>query len=481
MDFKSRMRIPKTIFVFANLAIFCIRICAQTTTYNFHRLTTADGLSDGTIRAVAEDKYGYIWIATISSLNRYNGYSVKNFNYSETDTASFPYGNITSLFSDKNGNLWMGMNTGLYKFNFISTHFDLQKNSKDIAINAFAELNKDTLFVATNKGLAIFTAGNNEFNLYTTTKNPSSNFLQRRTNDLSIYKNWKLFLGTDTGLVALDIGQNSVQYVAGVPQGGYGIKRIAADNFGNIWMTVGFNFSLLAKTNVTYSSFKVYDNFTHSADGINDNTITDILVDNHDRFWLGTSANGIALYNANTDSFKSFSYDAQQPMCIVANNLSVLYQDRNDFIWAGSEGYGISYFNPDGNLFHVILPSVNSLPALPGKWCRAFAEDENNNMWLGVAGGLVCYNVKTKQVKLWQNSKTDSGKLHNNSIRSMLYDGDHHVWIGTANGLDCINTKTLEKENIRNADSLPFSFYWAMLEDHNKTIWFGTRNRFIFL
>jgi ligand-binding sensor domain-containing protein len=196
--------------------------------------------------------------------------------------------------------------------------------------------------------------------------------------------------------------------------------------------------------------------------------------------WLGTVSNGIALYNPPDDNFRSFGYDAQQPMSIVANNLSVLYQDRNGFIWTGSEGYGISYFDPDHNLFRVIMPSVNSLPVLPGKWTRAFAEDENNNMWLGVGGGLVCYNIHTKQAKLWQNTKTDPGQLHNNSIRSLLYDGEHHVWVGTANGVDRFNTKTFQKEKILYADSLPLSFYWTMMQDRNKTIWFGTRNGLYF-
>ena len=48
----------------------------QLPSFNFHHVTTSNGLSDGVVRAIGQDKYGYIWIATLSGLNRYNGYSV---------------------------------------------------------------------------------------------------------------------------------------------------------------------------------------------------------------------------------------------------------------------------------------------------------------------------------------------------------------------------------------------------------------------
>jgi len=474
------MRTRKTILTLVCQVFFLSFVLAQTTSYNFHRLTTAEGLSDGTIRAIAQDKYGYIWIATITSLNRYDGYSVKTFNYSQKDSSFFPYGYLRCVYSDKNDNLWLGLNTGLYKYNFRNNHFELQTGSKDILILGFADLNKDTLFIATNKGLAIYLQKRREFKMYgNAVNNYSRELLKKGVYDLCVYQN-KVFLATDTGLVLLDIKQNLVKHIPLEPVGNGGIRRIAIDSAGNVWITFGYNYGLLLRTDISFSKFKVYDNFSHTSYGIYDNSVTDLLPDNKGRLWLGTTWNGIVLYDPVKDTFRSFKHDAQQPMSIVANNLHVLYQDRNNFIWIGSEGYGVSYFHPDNNLFQAILPSVNSLPILPNKWCRAFAQDENDNLWLGVAGGVIYYNVKTNQAKLWQKTKEHPDELHNNSTRSLVYDDNYHIWVGTADGVDCINTQTLKKENIKYADSLPHSFYWAILKDHNKTIWFGTRDGLYF-
>ena len=469
----------KTILALVCQVLFISFVLAQETIYNFHRLTTAEGLSDGTISGIAQDKYGYIWIGTISNLNRYDGYTIKTFSYSEMDSSSLPQGYLRCLYSDKNGNLWIGMDIGLYKYDFRNNHFDLQPGSKDIVILGFAELNKDTLFMATNKGLAIYLEKYNEFKLYIHNGN-NAELLKRRAYDLCIYQNSKVFLATDTGLVVVDLKESAVNRIPLSPARDGGIRKIRIDSADNMWITFGYNSGLLLKIDILFSKFKVYDDFSHSPEGMNDNSIADILVDNKGRLWLSTTWYGIVLYDAIKDTFHSFRYDAQQSMSIVANNINSLYQDKQGFIWAGAGGYGISYFHPDINLFHTILPSVNSIPALPNKWCRAFAQDENDNLWLGVVGGLVYYDVKTKRVKLWQKTKEDPNALPHNSIRSLLYDNNHHVWIGTADGVDCINTQTLKKESIQHADSLPFSFYWTMLQDHNKIIWFGTRDGLYF-
>ena len=69
---------------------------AQLTSFNFHHLTTANGLSNSTIRSIAQDKYGFIWIGTLNGLNIFNGYSVKSF-YKSEDPGGLPGLAVTAL------------------------------------------------------------------------------------------------------------------------------------------------------------------------------------------------------------------------------------------------------------------------------------------------------------------------------------------------------------------------------------------------
>src|SRR5277367_3415214 len=45
----------------------------------FEHLTMRDGLSMSTINSILQDSQGYVWLATEAGLNRYDGYSVRQF------------------------------------------------------------------------------------------------------------------------------------------------------------------------------------------------------------------------------------------------------------------------------------------------------------------------------------------------------------------------------------------------------------------
>src|SRR5258705_8660001 len=80
----------------------------QISSYNFRSLTTNDGLSDGIVRAISQDKYGFIWIGTSYGLNRFDGTGIKAFFAKKEDSTSLPNNYISSLYQDANGDLWVG-------------------------------------------------------------------------------------------------------------------------------------------------------------------------------------------------------------------------------------------------------------------------------------------------------------------------------------------------------------------------------------
>ena len=56
---------------------------------NFVRYTTQQGISHNTITGIAQDSVGYMWVATASGLNRYNGNQFVQF-HSSNDSNSLP-------------------------------------------------------------------------------------------------------------------------------------------------------------------------------------------------------------------------------------------------------------------------------------------------------------------------------------------------------------------------------------------------------
>ncbi|MBK6929478.1 MAG: response regulator [Saprospirales bacterium] len=75
-------------------------------------ITVADGLSQGFVSALFEDRHGFIWIGTFNGLNRYDGYRVKRFTPDNTAPWRLKANFIYCITEDTQGLLWIGTDKG---------------------------------------------------------------------------------------------------------------------------------------------------------------------------------------------------------------------------------------------------------------------------------------------------------------------------------------------------------------------------------
>jgi ligand-binding sensor domain-containing protein/signal transduction histidine kinase len=81
---------------------FCQSINDQYTFY-----TTKNGLPDGQITSIIQDRTGYLWLSTTNGLVRFDGHSFKVYRHNAVDTNSLLEDDIRNLFVDSNGQLWV--------------------------------------------------------------------------------------------------------------------------------------------------------------------------------------------------------------------------------------------------------------------------------------------------------------------------------------------------------------------------------------
>ena len=91
----------------------------------FDHLTISDGLSHNTIYCIIQDQAGYIWIGTQDGLNKYDGYSFEVYRSYDlaNNSTGFIGKNISSLFEDTKGNLWVGTKKRGINFKEKSNYF----------------------------------------------------------------------------------------------------------------------------------------------------------------------------------------------------------------------------------------------------------------------------------------------------------------------------------------------------------------------
>ena len=75
---------------------------------SFSYLTIDEGLSSNTVRALMQDRKGFVWIGTSRGLNRFDGHRVVRLH--KTRSLS-----ITALAEDGD-NIWVGTENGLYLY-----------------------------------------------------------------------------------------------------------------------------------------------------------------------------------------------------------------------------------------------------------------------------------------------------------------------------------------------------------------------------
>lgn len=77
-------------------------------TVAYETISIAEGLSQGMVFDILQDKQGFIWVATKNGLNQYNGYEFRVFTNDPYNSHSLSSNTIIKLFEDSKGRIWVG-------------------------------------------------------------------------------------------------------------------------------------------------------------------------------------------------------------------------------------------------------------------------------------------------------------------------------------------------------------------------------------
>jgi ligand-binding sensor domain-containing protein len=91
--------------------------CLSAQEYRFARLDAADGLSHNRVTSIYRDTTGFLWIATISGLNRYDGNTIKVYRHDPDDSTSLPHDDIRSLSESPDGRICVVTASGVCFYN----------------------------------------------------------------------------------------------------------------------------------------------------------------------------------------------------------------------------------------------------------------------------------------------------------------------------------------------------------------------------
>ncbi len=85
---------------------------SPTTPMHFSHVSLEDGLSQNNVQSILQDSTGYMWFATESGLNRYDGYSIRRYARERGNPGGFSNDYVWVIAEDSEHDLWLATQGG---------------------------------------------------------------------------------------------------------------------------------------------------------------------------------------------------------------------------------------------------------------------------------------------------------------------------------------------------------------------------------
>ncbi|MES2645976.1 MAG: two-component regulator propeller domain-containing protein [Bacteroidota bacterium] len=477
--------IPLLLMLFALL-----RVAAQAGNVHFVRSDISKGLSNNQVNCIYRDESGFVWIGTMSGLNRYDGHAYKIFRNNAGDTNSLNDNYIHRIFPFPGNRLMILTRNGSDIYEPLTEQFNRNSGavlqSIGLPATGLDKIVRDSKnnywFIYNNGGLWMYSQHGKSVN-FGSDKASAVRLPSGRITDVTETSAGLLWMVYSDGrLVQLNNVKNRILIITDVIKrkvGGNNILYVlfAAAN-GNLWV-YSFNeengaFCLAPKDNKGKLSVKHYAKESTGLQ-LNSSVIFGITEDRSGNTWIATDHGGINLVNSNTGKISYILNRPEDPRSISQNSTVSIYRDKEGIIWVGTYKQGLNYFNENLARFPLYKHLANTEGSLNYEDVNRFAEDAKGNIWIGTNGGGLIYFDREKNN--FRQYLAGPGSISNNVIVSLCIDHKQNLWIGSYfGGLDKFDGKffTNFKNNPSDTNSLADDRVWEIFEDSKKNLWIGT-------
>ena len=458
---------------------------------------------------IQQDQNNNIWIVVPNQgVFRYDLTSEKLQMYTVVENLKPSVSNPQCIAIEKSGRVWIGSNgSGMFLYDHNSDDFTQYLGNKDGNLSLEG---KNIYTICHDNDYIII--GVHEENLlrFDKRRNITYNMNIPQINSriirhITILNNKEIYVGTQSGLFAINEDLKTVRHIKEDPLNSYSlsdsfIEKIYQDKEGGIWIGTSFGgVNYLPNRN---NKFEKY--FPVSEKGsINSKRIREMKEDKNGNIWIGTEDAGITVYNPYTQTFNSISKS------YFRQTLALLVQDSQ--IWAGYFKNGLDIIKyPQNTIQHYSASDMG----LNEESIFALCEDRYGKIWLGNAWGVFVAEKNSMKFKrldifglsyifdimedsegyIWAATLGNgvfqydpqkdilirhiAGKgnsLSSNAVSSITEDHLGQIWFSTDRGGICVyNKKNKLFTSYSIKDGLPDDIAYKILEDREHNLWFGT-------
>ncbi len=475
----------------------------------FDHYNVRNGLSSNSVRYLLQDRYGFIWVATIDGLNRFDGFNFRHIDTGEGESCSF----ANTIYEDPEGLIWIGAHNGAFIYDPTTEHLRRltakRKNGTTINQPVIQFLNDNDgniLMLVDSEGVYAYSKKNDELtprylsdkikvnqaiydpngriwigtfgqglhysddnlvSLLPYAKGTDNYFADAIISDLKM-KGDRLYVATERlGLHSIDINTGGVTKIFAHDHNGQEtfIRQIMFDNQGTLYIASEnglFMYDLLKGQLISHNKHNIFDLYS-----LSDNAIYALLCDREGGIWAGSYFGGLDYADINRMKFDKY-YPDNSPNSLRSQRIRELCADPvSGLIYVGSEDHGLHSFNPvTGSFMPVDGINSDNIHAL----CI-----DNRELWVGTfSHGLIVKNLDSGNMRKYN---TANG-LSNNYVFSVKRTIHGDLLIGTMAGLQTYQKDTDTFRQIPEFDNI---FIYDILEDSKGNIWVATYDHGLYM
>lgn len=447
----------------------------------FEHLSVRDGLSQSTVMSILQDSQGFLWFATESGLNRYDGYSIREYRRERGNDHGLASDYIWKIAEDARGDLWLATAGGgvarwdrqhdrfqQFRHDPLKPHTLASDTVRTLHVDA-----KGLVWIGTDRGLDVLDPQTGHARHF---RHEAGNTRSLPTDGVfALYSDraGQLWVGTDQGLSRHEPATND--FVNDVAQPGVldgaRVRAIIEDHMGALWIgTFERGLHRLDPQTGHVTSFRQDANNPRS---LSNDRVRAVMEDDAHRLWVATSS-GLNLFDRASQSFVRYGRDADSSHSLRDDDVMSLHQDRGGVLWVGTRAGGASHWSPKSWTLGHYRSALFVNTAV-----NAFADDGTGTVWIGTADGLVEIDTRERREHRYTNESRGPLRLEDNGVMALLHDRAGALWIGTmSGGLMRFDRERRSVRSYRNSALEPAAWLgdgvMCLYEDRGGDLWVGT-------
>ncbi|MBV8033930.1 diguanylate cyclase [Roseateles sp.] len=453
-----------------------------------------------TVPAIAQDRAGFIWIATSRGLTRYDGYRLRPIELAGDTTGKRSLGWVRAMAPAADGRMWIGTEfQGLMAYDPEQDRVEPQGSAQagggpQAPIRALATARDGAVWVGTvGRGLYLYDPATRRYQAHELRWRGET---ETRVLALRVSGDGAVWAGHWRGLARFADGAWENLALPGLPDG-MPVQALVEDRIGRVWLgTQDGHLGVVEQGRVRWvQALDVPINaLGEAADG---------------RLWVGSKA-GLFWVNPASGAVEAWlRQDPRRVMGLAGNDISGLLRDRSGAMWVSGYGLGVQR-----HLTHPALAvrGPDTEPASPmaeadvravlalrngevlastqtgrivrldgrpgrelatlGEWPRerrsvveTLAEAADGSLWMVAAGRLEHRSAAGRLLRDWP---LDGGRA-----QQLLLRPDGSVWLGMQEGLYRLARAAAAPERVHPLDGLLHGGVYALRVAPDGRLWVG--------